>query len=92
LLVGASATFIALLIWVWLLLGRKRRELPRGNRKQPAQKIGPALETTHRELPFGPNLSLATGVTMLFYCPIADFLSPGLTGLFYMISRLWAGG
>ena len=29
-----------------------------------------------RELPYGPYLSLATAVVMLFYCPIADYLAP----------------
>ena len=29
-----------------------------------------------RELPYGPYLSLATAAVMLFYCPIAQYLSP----------------
>jgi leader peptidase (prepilin peptidase)/N-methyltransferase len=39
------------------------------------------LTRTRRELPYGPYLSLATGVVMLFYCPIAAYLAPGLMGL-----------
>ena len=31
-----------------------------------------------REMPLGPYLSLATAVVMLFYCPIAAYLTPGL--------------
>ena len=34
-----------------------------------------------RELPYGPYLSLAAGFVLLFYCPIADYLRPGLFGL-----------
>jgi leader peptidase (prepilin peptidase)/N-methyltransferase len=45
-----------------------------------------------RELPYGPYLSLATAFVMLFYCPIADYLSPGITGVGEMISHLWSGG
>jgi leader peptidase (prepilin peptidase)/N-methyltransferase len=45
-----------------------------------------------RELPFGPYLSLATAFVMLFYCPIADYLSPGITSIGEMLSRLWGAG
>jgi leader peptidase (prepilin peptidase)/N-methyltransferase len=41
-----------------------------------------------RELPYGPYLSLATAFTMIFYCPIAAYLTPGLMGLVMMI-RDW---
>lgn len=34
-----------------------------------------------REIPYGPYLSLGTAATLLFYCPIADWLAPGLEGL-----------
>ena len=34
-----------------------------------------------RELPYGPYLSLAAGFVLLFYCPIADYLRPGVLGL-----------
>ena len=29
---------------------------------------------------------------MLFYCPIADYLSPGIAGLVYMLPRVFGGG
>lgn len=44
-----------------------------------------------REVPFGPYLSLASAFVMLFYCPIANYLSPGLTGLAEMLSQLLHG-
>jgi leader peptidase (prepilin peptidase) / N-methyltransferase len=34
-----------------------------------------------RELPFGPYLALGTAFVMIYYCPIAAYLQPGLTGL-----------
>lgn len=40
-----------------------------------------ALTHGKRELPFGPYLSLAAAIVLLCYCPIADFLRPGLTAL-----------
>ena len=45
------------------------------------------LTGTRRELPYGPYLSLATAFVILFYCPIADYLAPGVTGLLEMIWR-----
>jgi hypothetical protein len=45
-----------------------------------------------RELPYGPYLSLATGFVMLFYCPIANWLAPGLAGLSALVSDLIGGG
>jgi leader peptidase (prepilin peptidase) / N-methyltransferase len=45
-----------------------------------------------RELPYGPYLSLASAFVILFYVPIADYLSPGVTGLSYMLSRALGGG
>jgi leader peptidase (prepilin peptidase) / N-methyltransferase len=44
-----------------------------------------------REVPYGPYLSLATAFVMLFYCPIANYLSPGVTGLAEMLSQLLHG-
>lgn len=44
-----------------------------------------------REIPYGPYLSLGTAAVMLFYCPIADYLRPGLTQLGHLISG-WVGG
>ncbi len=48
---------------------------------------------THRrhELPLGPYLSLATGVVMLCYCPIANYLAPGFMGLSKMLHDLVTG-
>jgi leader peptidase (prepilin peptidase)/N-methyltransferase len=43
---------------------------------------------TRRQLPYGPYLSLATAFVMLFYCPIADQLRPGLFQLLHMIRSL----
>jgi prepilin signal peptidase PulO-like enzyme (type II secretory pathway) len=34
-----------------------------------------------RELPYGPYLALGTAFVMLYYCPIAEYLRPGLTTL-----------
>lgn len=34
-----------------------------------------------REIPYGPYLSIGAAATLLFYCPIADWLRPGLIGL-----------
>lgn len=42
-----------------------------------------------REIPYGPYLSLATAFVMLFYCPIADHLSPGLSGVADVVSQLF---
>lgn len=42
-----------------------------------------------REIPYGPYLSLATAFVMLFYCPIADQLSPGVSGLGDMLLQLF---
>ncbi|CAN5679109.1 hypothetical protein BH09PLA1_BH09PLA1_22360 [soil metagenome] len=39
------------------------------------------LTGTRRELPYGPYLSLATAFVMLWYCPIAAYLTPGIQGL-----------
>jgi prepilin signal peptidase PulO-like enzyme (type II secretory pathway) len=39
------------------------------------------LTRDRHELPYGPYLSLATGVVLLVYCPIAEYLRPGFEGL-----------
>lgn len=44
-----------------------------------------------REVPYGPYLSLATAFVMLFYCPIADYLSPGISGVGELLSQLVHG-
>jgi leader peptidase (prepilin peptidase)/N-methyltransferase len=41
----------------------------------------------NRELPLGPYLSMATATVMVFYCPIANYLSPGMSGLAILISQ-----
>ena len=40
-----------------------------------------------RELAFGPYLSMASAFLMIFYCPIAMYLKPGMMGLAQMISQ-----
>jgi leader peptidase (prepilin peptidase)/N-methyltransferase len=40
---------------------------------------------TRRQLPFGPYLSLASAVVMLFYCPIAAYFRPGLSVLVLLL-------
>ena len=49
------------------------------------------LRHKQREVPFGPYLSLASAAVMLFYCPIADWLSPGMTALMELISGRFGG-
>lgn len=39
------------------------------------------LTHRRRQIPYGPYLSLATAAVMLVYCPIAQYLAPGLSGL-----------
>lgn len=44
----------------------------------------------HREIPYGPYLSLGTAATLLFYCPISAWLKPGLNGLAITIQEILA--
>jgi leader peptidase (prepilin peptidase)/N-methyltransferase len=44
-----------------------------------------------REIPYGPYLSIGSAATVLFYCPIADWLRPGLTGLGQAIREMLGG-
>ena len=44
---------------------------------------------TKRELPYGPYLILASGFVMLFYCPIAAWLAPGMAGLRFIVGRMF---
>ena len=44
---------------------------------------------TRRELPYGPYLSLGTAFVMLFYCPIAAWLAPGMEGLRFFVRQLF---
>jgi leader peptidase (prepilin peptidase)/N-methyltransferase len=47
---------------------------------------------TRRELPYGPYLSLATGFVLLFYCPIAAYMAPGLSAIGYYLGIPGTGG
>ena len=38
-----------------------------------------------REIPYGPYLSMAAALTMLFYCSIASYFSPGLE---FLVGRI----
>jgi leader peptidase (prepilin peptidase)/N-methyltransferase len=49
------------------------------------------LTGTRRELPYGPYLSLAAAFVMLSYCPIAEYLTPGLLGLVEIFRQLIGG-
>ncbi len=44
-----------------------------------------------REIPYGPFLSLATAVVMLWYCSLMQRLEPGLQGMAFMIDQLLHG-
>ena len=46
------------------------------------------LTRTRREIPYGPYLSMASAVVMIFYCPIAAYLTPGLQGLGIVLRSL----
>jgi len=46
------------------------------------------LTAARRQLPYGPYLSLATAFVMLFYCPIAGYLRPGIQGLMYFVRQI----
>jgi hypothetical protein len=46
---------------------------------------------TGRELPYGPFLSMATAAMLLFYCPIAEYLAPGMGGLAWLIQSTFGG-
>jgi prepilin signal peptidase PulO-like enzyme (type II secretory pathway) len=39
-----------------------------------------------RELPYGPYLSLGTAFVMIYYCPIAEYLRPGLSAMAQILS------
>lgn len=43
-----------------------------------------------RELPYGPYLSLGTAFVMIYYCPIADYLRPGLTTMAQLMHERFA--
>jgi leader peptidase (prepilin peptidase)/N-methyltransferase len=45
-----------------------------------------------RELPYGPYLALASAAILLCYCPIADYLRPGMLGLAEALRGLAGAG
>jgi leader peptidase (prepilin peptidase)/N-methyltransferase len=45
------------------------------------------ITRSQRQLPYGPYLSLASGVVMLFYTPIAAYFRPGLEQLIWLIRQ-----
>jgi leader peptidase (prepilin peptidase) / N-methyltransferase len=48
-----------------------------------------ALMTRKRhELPYGPYLALATAAVLIFYCPIANYLRPGVEGFSFALRNL----
>ena len=44
-----------------------------------------------RELPYGPYLSLGAAFAMIFYCPIADALRPGLSAIVILLRQTLTG-
>ena len=69
-----------------------RRVLPRAVLRHRAGACTCCCTGKHRELPYGPYLSLGTAAVMLFYCPIADYLRPGLTAMIYFLNGMVNGG
>jgi leader peptidase (prepilin peptidase)/N-methyltransferase len=59
------APFAGLLVGLYMLLSRKRHELP-----------------------YGPYLALATAAVLIFYCPIANYLRPGVEGFSIALHNL----
>ncbi|MDP9175005.1 MAG: prepilin peptidase [Planctomycetota bacterium] len=49
------------------------------------------IRRSGRQLPYGPYLSLATAFIMLFYCPIAAYLRPGMMGLLELVRMPFSG-
>jgi leader peptidase (prepilin peptidase)/N-methyltransferase len=45
-----------------------------------------------REIPYGPYLSMATAIVVIWYCDIAAALAPGLQGMGIMLRNLIGGG
>jgi leader peptidase (prepilin peptidase)/N-methyltransferase len=46
---------------------------------------------SRRQLPYGPYLSVATAVVMLFYCPIAAYFRPGIVVLALLLRHPMSG-
>jgi leader peptidase (prepilin peptidase)/N-methyltransferase len=49
------------------------------------------LFSKHREIPYGPYLSLGAACVMIAYCPIADYLRPGLQVLGQRLGSAFGG-
>jgi prepilin signal peptidase PulO-like enzyme (type II secretory pathway) len=50
------------------------------------------ITRSRRELPYGPYLSAATAFVLLVYCPIAEYLRPGMQVLASLIQGRGLGG
>jgi leader peptidase (prepilin peptidase)/N-methyltransferase len=46
------------------------------------------IRRSRRQIPYGPYLSLATAFVMIFYCPMAAYLRPGLRGLADLLRQI----
>src|SRR5258706_7616262 len=46
------------------------------------------LTRKRHELPYGPYLALATAAVLIFYCPIANYLRPGVEGFSMTLQNL----
>ena len=46
------------------------------------------LTRKRHELPYGPYLALATAAVLIFYCPIANYLRPGVEGFSHALGDL----
>jgi leader peptidase (prepilin peptidase)/N-methyltransferase len=49
------------------------------------------LTGKRRELPYGPYLSLGSAFVMIFYCPIAAALAPGLNAMVWLVRERLIG-
>jgi len=46
------------------------------------------LTRKRHELPYGPYLALATAAVLIFYCPIANYLRPGVEGFSMTLQKM----
>ncbi len=46
------------------------------------------ISRKRHELPYGPYLALATAAVLIFYCPIANYLRPGVEGISLALQRM----
>jgi leader peptidase (prepilin peptidase) / N-methyltransferase len=49
------------------------------------------MTRSRRQLQYGPYLALATALVILFYCPIADQLRPGVMALLSLLRQATGG-